>query len=84
VARDARDARVWKGDQPAKLADLAVGDVSLADFTAEQTGAPAHCTDIWIGEETHKAVSEQQAKKLAPVKAANARAQKVSLRTSCI
>ena len=62
------ETRVWKGDQPAKLADLAVGDVLLADFTAEQAGAPAHCTDIWIGEETHKAVTAQQAKKLAPVK----------------
>lgn len=62
------ETRVWKGDQPAKLADLAVGDVLLADFTAEQSGAPAHCTDIWIGEVTHKAVTEQQAKKLAPAK----------------
>ena len=56
------DTRVWRGDKPAKLADIAVGDVLLANFTAELPGSPSRCTDIWIGADTHKLVSEEQAK----------------------
>ena len=57
------DTRVWRGDKPTKLADIAVGDVLLANFTAELEGSPSRCTDIWIGADTHKLVSEEQAKK---------------------
>jgi hypothetical protein len=62
------ETRVWKDDKQVKLADLAVGDLILANVTGEQAGQPSHCTDIWIGEDTHKAVTERQAKKLATVK----------------
>jgi hypothetical protein len=60
--------RVWKGEQEVKLADLAVGDVLLVNLTSEQNGAPSTCTDIWIGAETHKLVSERQSKKNPPGK----------------
>ena len=43
--------------------EIAVGDVLLANFTVEMPGSPSRCTDIWIGAETHKLVSEAQAKK---------------------
>ena len=55
--------RVWKGDKPAKLSDLAVGDqllVNLTDSTATNRG---RCTDIWVGAETHKLDTERQRKK---------------------
>ncbi len=51
--------RVWKGDQQVKLADLQVGDVLLFNRTGELPGKPSHCTDVWIGEETHKLVTEK-------------------------
>lgn len=53
-------------------ADLAVGDVLLANFTAELPGSPSSCTDIWIGEDTHKLVSEARQKKLKSAKPAKA------------
>ncbi|MEP6671470.1 MAG: hypothetical protein ABJF10_20075 [Chthoniobacter sp.] len=62
------ETRVWKGDLQVKLADLAVGDLILADVSGEQAGQPSHCTDIWIGEDTHKAVTERQSKKLTSAK----------------
>ena len=58
-----KDTHVWKGDKQVALSDLAVGDVILANFTGELPGAPSRCTEIWIGEETHKAVTEQRTKK---------------------
>ncbi len=51
--------RVWKADQQVKLADLKVGDVLLFNRTAELPGKPSHCTDLWIGEDTHKLVTEK-------------------------
>jgi hypothetical protein len=51
--------RVWKADQQAKLADLQVGDVLLFNRTGELHGKPACCTDLWIGEDTHKLVTEK-------------------------
>ncbi|OYW27868.1 MAG: hypothetical protein B7Z47_06330 [Chthoniobacter sp. 12-60-6] len=54
--------RVWKGDQQVKIADLQVGDVLLFNRTAELPGKPSTCTDLWIGEETHKLVIEKQRK----------------------
>jgi hypothetical protein len=62
------ETRVWKGNQAAKLADLALGDALLVNLTGEQTGAPSRCTDIWVGTDTHKLVTEQQSKKHAPAK----------------
>ena len=59
------ETRVWRGDQPAKLSDLAVGDVLLANVSAELPGQRSHCTDIWVGEDTHKLITERQSKKLA-------------------
>jgi hypothetical protein len=59
---------VWKDDKSVKLEDLAVGDLLLVNLTGEQAGQPARCTDIWIGEDLHKAVSERQSKKLAAAK----------------
>ena len=35
------------------------GDALLVNLTGEQTGAPSHCTDIWIGADTHKLVTER-------------------------
>ena len=64
------ETRVWKGNSPIKLADLAVGDVLLANFSAELPGSPSRCTDIWIGEDTHKLVSEARQKKLKSAKPA--------------
>jgi len=60
--------RVWKDDKPVQLADLAVGDLILANVSGEQAGQPSRCTDIWVGEDTHKAVTERQSKKLASAK----------------
>ena len=57
------DTRLFKGDKPAKLADIAKGDLLLVNLTSEQPGHPAHCTDLWIGIDTHKLVAEQQTKK---------------------
>jgi hypothetical protein len=57
------DTRVWKGGRQAKPDELAVGDALLVNLTGELPGRPAHCTDIWVGVDTHKSVSEEQAKK---------------------
>jgi hypothetical protein len=59
------ETRVWKGADQAKLTDLAVGDALLVNLTDELPGAPSRCTDIWIGADTHKLVTDQQSKKLA-------------------
>ncbi len=53
------DTRVWKGNQLAKLADLAVGDELRANFTGAAGGKPARCCDIWVGVEVQKQASEQ-------------------------
>ena len=50
---------VWKADQQVKRTDLQVGDVLLFNRTAELAGKPSVCTDVWIGEETHKLVTEK-------------------------
>jgi hypothetical protein len=60
--------RVWKGDQAAKLSDLAIGDALLVNLTGEQTTPPSRCTDIWIGTETHKLAASQQSKRNAGLK----------------
>jgi hypothetical protein len=63
------ETRVWKGSQEAKLTDLAVGNELLVNLTSEQPGSPSHCTDIWVGAETHQLATEEQHKKRAPAPA---------------
>jgi hypothetical protein len=64
-----KDTRVWKADKQAALSDLTVGDTLLVNLTGELPGQPSRCTDIWIGEETHKQVTDQRQKRpAAPAK----------------
>lgn len=62
------ETKVWKGDAQVALADLKAGDVLLANVTAEQKDNPSRCTEIWIGADTHKLVTEKRAKKPATAK----------------
>lgn len=62
------ETRVWKGDSQTRLVDLAVGDVLLFNQTAELPGKPSRATDIWVGEDTHKKVTEKQSKNKVAVK----------------
>jgi hypothetical protein len=55
--------RVWKGSQQVKLTDLAVGDALLVNLSGELPGSPSRSTDLWIGPETHKLATAEQAKK---------------------
>lgn len=57
------ETRLWKGDAQIQLSELAVGDQLLFNITGEQPGLRAHCTDIWVGKDTHKQVTEQQIEK---------------------
>jgi hypothetical protein len=58
ILRVSKDTRVWKFDQRAELTNLAIGDLLQINTTAELPGKPATCTDLWIGEDTIKLVSE--------------------------
>lgn len=60
--------RVWRGAQPLKPVDLAVGDIVLVNLTGELPGQPSRCTDVWVGTDTHKLVTERQGKKRKAVK----------------
>ncbi len=51
--------RIWKGDKQIPLADMAVGDALLVNFTGGQE-KPRPCSDIWIGAETQKLATERQ------------------------
>lgn len=62
------DTRVWKGAHQVKLTDLAIGELLMVNLTSEQPGSPSHCTDIWVGPETHELATEEQQKKHAPGK----------------
>ncbi|MDB6117676.1 MAG: hypothetical protein JWO08_1457 [Verrucomicrobiaceae bacterium] len=64
--RVTNDTRVWRGDKPVKLSDIAVGDALLINLSGELPGKPSRCTDIWIGEDTHKLVTEQENAKNKP------------------
>jgi hypothetical protein len=57
--------RVWKGDKQLKLSDLVVGDDLLFNLTGKSGESPGRCTDIWVGADTHKLVTEQHRKKFA-------------------
>lgn len=61
------ETRVWKGDRQVVLQDIALGDALLVNLTSEQAGKPSRALDIWIGEDTHKQVTEAQKKKDKPV-----------------
>jgi len=52
--------RVWKDDKQVHLGDLKTDDVILFNRTAELPGKLAQCTDIWVGEDTHKRVTEER------------------------
>lgn len=58
MLRVTKDTRVWKLDQRAELSALKPGDLLQVNTTAELPGKPATCTDVWVGEETIKRVSE--------------------------
>ena len=63
--------RIWKGEQQVKLSDLVAGDLLLANRTTLTSTSQGTCTDLWVGADTHKAVSERQRlKHRALVKAA--------------
>ncbi len=64
--RVTNETRVWKGDKAVKLSDLAVGDALLVNLSGELPDKPSRCTDIWIGEDTHKLVTDQETAKNKP------------------
>ncbi|HEX4146386.1 MAG TPA: hypothetical protein VHY91_22990 [Pirellulales bacterium] len=53
--------RIWKGDQPIKPTDLAVGDELLVNLTGGALDQGL-CTDIWVGLDTHKMATETERK----------------------
>ena len=55
--------RVWKGDQQVKLSDLCLNDELLVNITGTTPTSRGHCTDIWIGADTHGLVTEKQRRK---------------------
>ncbi|HWE94109.1 MAG TPA: hypothetical protein VG269_09115 [Tepidisphaeraceae bacterium] len=55
--------RVWKGEQRIKLADLAAGDLLLANFTGSKVQKNFACADIWVGADTQKAATARQRKR---------------------
>ncbi|MDB6175796.1 MAG: hypothetical protein JWL59_5107 [Chthoniobacteraceae bacterium] len=55
--------RVWKGERQVKLHDLVVGDALLINYGTGPRDDARFCTDIWVGTETHRLVTEQQRKK---------------------
>ncbi|MEZ0389908.1 MAG: hypothetical protein ACAI34_22715, partial [Verrucomicrobium sp.] len=57
-----KDTKVWKGslDQPATLKEIALGDALVLNLGGDFAGAPAVCTSVWVGTDTHKALAEAQ------------------------
>lgn len=53
------DTRVWKLDSQVPLKNLAKDDVLLLNLSGSKS---LLCTDLWIGEDTHKQVLERQRK----------------------
>jgi hypothetical protein len=51
---------VWKGDKAIALTDIAVGDALLVNLGGTLAPRPRHCTDVWVGAQTHAAVTEAQ------------------------
>ena len=52
--------RVWKNGKDSTLAELAPGDVLLADRGAVSASSPGTCTEIWAGADTIAATTERQ------------------------
>lgn len=61
------DTRVWKEGSQVTLDDLKEGDVLLLNCSGAM---PMLCSDLWIGEDTHKQVIERQRKIHGTVKMA--------------
>jgi hypothetical protein len=59
------ETKVWKDGQPAKLTDLAVGDAFVYNRSADWAGHPSQCTEIWIGTDAHRLITEKQSQRLA-------------------
>lgn len=54
---------IWKGETPVQLSELAVGDLLLFNISGEHPGVRARCTEIWVGKETHKLVTDDLTQK---------------------
>jgi len=55
--------RIWKGDKPGRLGDLAAGDDLLVNLTGGGPPGRARCTDVWAGAEAPRLATEQQRKR---------------------
>jgi len=62
ILRVTPETRVWKAGQPVPLSDLQLGDLLLVNLTSEQKNTPAHCTDLWITDDTKKAAAKAPGK----------------------
>lgn len=52
--------RIWKGEKPAILADLAAGDELLINRTGVSATDPGRCTDVWAGTLARRLAAEKQ------------------------
>ena len=52
--------RVWKGEKPATLADLAVGDELSINRTGVTATDPGRCADVWVGADALRIAAEKQ------------------------
>ena len=57
------ETRLWKGGEQVKLDALKPGDELLFNLTGKSADNVGRCTDVWIGVDTHKLVTETQQKK---------------------
>ena len=55
--------RVWKGDKQVKLTRSRRRRRPALQLHRQDRQNPGHCTDIWIGADTHKMVTERQRKR---------------------
>ena len=70
------ETRVWKGGQPAKVSDLAVGDALTINFTGESADTAFRCREIYIGAESQTFATEAQEQKHADEEKAQPSAKK--------
>jgi len=52
--------RVWKGEQPIKLTDLAPGDELLFTLNGKDAQGRGRCADLFVGAETHKLTTQRE------------------------
>lgn len=57
------NTKLWKGEQGIALKDLATGDLLLVNRSGGTATTLPHCTGIWVGEDTIKALADRQRKK---------------------